>query len=104
MAETFRVYNNNNNNRKTEQREEFYETLQYQIDKVSKTITLSLPVDYNARVGNIPIDGILDANGQITTNSNGHKLKEFASVNKLKITSTFFRHKGIHKMTWSAHG
>ena len=45
--------------------------------------------DYNARVGNIPIDGILGTNGEITTNSNGHKLKEFASVNELKITNTF---------------
>jgi len=36
--------------------------------------------DYKARVGNIPIDGILGTNGEITTNSNGHKLKEFASV------------------------
>ena len=52
--------------------------------------------DYNARVGNIPIDRILGANDEITTNSNGHKLKEFASVNKLKITNTFFRHKEIH--------
>ena len=43
-------------------------------------------------------------NGEITTKSNGHKLKEFASVNELKITNTFFRHKEIHKMTWSARG
>ena len=40
--------------------------------------------DYNTKVGNIPIDGILGTNGEITTNSNGHKLKEFASVNELK--------------------
>jgi len=46
----------------------------------------------------------LGTNGEITTNSNGHKLKEFASVNDLKITNTFFRHKEIHKMTWSARG
>jgi len=43
-------------------------------------------------------------NGEITTNSNGHKLKESASVNELKITNTFFRHKQIHKMKWSARG
>jgi hypothetical protein len=46
----------------------------------------------------------LGTNGEITTKSNGHKLKEFASVNELKITNTFFRHKEIHKMTWSARG
>ena len=87
---------------KTEQTEEFYETLQDQIDKISKNIVVA--GDYNARVGNIPIDGILGTNTEITTNSNGHKLKEFASVNELKITNTFFRHKEIHKMTWSARG
>jgi len=46
----------------------------------------------------------LGTNGEITTNSNGRKLKEFASVNELQITNTFFRHKEIHKMTWSFRG
>ena len=78
---------------KTEQTEKFYETLQDQIDKISKNIVVA--GDYNARVGNIPIDGILGTNTEITTNSNGHKLKEFASVNELKITNTFFRHRLI---------
>jgi hypothetical protein len=32
------------------------------------------------------------------------KLKDFASVNELKVTNTFFIHKEIHKMTWSARG
>jgi len=89
---------------KTGQTEEFYETLQDQIDKLSKNNCIVVAGDYNARVGNIPIDGILGTNCEFTTNSNGHKLKEFASVNELKITNTFFGHKEIHKMTWSARG
>jgi len=89
---------------KTEQTEEFYETLQDQIDKISKNDYIVVAGDYNARVGNIPIDGILGTNGEITTNSNGHKLKEYATVNKLKIMKTFCTHKEIHKMTWNAQG
>ena len=89
---------------KTEQTDEFYETLQDQIDKISKNDYIVVTGDYNARVGNIPIDGILCTNGEISTKSNGHKQNEFASVNELKITNTFFRHKEIHKMTWSARG
>jgi len=54
------------------------------------------------KVGNIPIDGILGTNCETTTNSNGHKLKEFASVNELKTTNTFFRNNEIHKITWNA--
>jgi len=52
---------------KTEQTEEFYDTLQDQIDKKDYTV---IARDYNARVGNIPIDRILGRNGEITTNSN----------------------------------
>ena len=78
---------------KTEQTEEFYETLQDQVDTISKNNYIVVAGDYNARVGNIPIDGILGTNGEITTKSNGQKLKEFESVNELKITNTFFRHK-----------
>jgi hypothetical protein len=78
---------------KTEQTEEFYGTLQDQIDKISKNDYIVFAGDYNARVGNIPIDGIYRTNDEITTNSNGHKLNEFSSVNELKITNTFFRHK-----------
>jgi len=84
---------------KTAQTEELYETLQDQIDKINKNDYIVIARDYNARVGNIPIDRILGTNCEITTNSNGHKLKQFASVNELKIMNTFFRHKEIHKMT-----
>ena len=86
---------------KTEKTEEFYETLQDQVDKISKNDYIVVAGDYNARVGNIPIDGILGTNGEITTNSNGHRLNEFLSVNDLKITNTFFRYKEIPKMTWN---
>jgi len=88
----------------TEQANEFYEPLQDQIDKISKNDYIVFAGDYNARVRNIPIDGILGTNGEITADSSGHKLKEFISVSELKITNAFFRRKEIHKMTWSAQG
>jgi len=40
---------------KTEQTEEFYETLQDQIDKINKNNYIIVAGDYNARVRNIPI-------------------------------------------------
>ena len=63
---------------KTEQTEEFYKTLQDQIDKINKNDYIIVAGDYNARVGKIYIDGILERNSEITSNNNGHKLKEFA--------------------------
>jgi hypothetical protein len=82
---------------KTEQTEEFYKTLQGQIDKINKNDYIIVDGDYNARVGKPPIDGILGTNGEINVNNNGHKLKDFAAVNELKITNIFFRHKKIIK-------
>jgi hypothetical protein len=89
---------------KTEQMEELYKTLQGQRDRINKNNCIIVTRDYNARVEKTPIDGILGTNGEITINSNGHKLKDFAAVNELKIMNTFFRHKEIHKLTWSARG
>jgi len=89
---------------RTEQTEEFYETLKDQINKINKNDYIIVAGDYNARVGKIPIDGILGTNGEITVDNNEHKLKEFASVNELKIMNTFLSHKEIHKMTRSARG
>jgi exonuclease III len=80
---------------KTEQMEEFYKILQGQIDKINKNDYIIISGDYNARVGKTHIDEILGTNGEIIINSNGHKLKDFASVNELKIRNTFFRHKFI---------
>lgn len=89
---------------KIEETNAFYETLQDQIDKINKNDYVIVAGDYNARVGKLPINGILGTNGEITINNNGNKLKEFASLNELKITNTFFRHKEIHKITWSSRG
>jgi len=74
---------------KTEQTEDIYETLQNQIDKINKNNYIIVAGDYNARVENIPIYGIMGTNSEITANNNGQKLKESASVNELKITNTF---------------
>ena len=45
---------------------------------------------------------------RISRQSTGLTVEAFAraavTVNELKITNTFFRHKEIHKMTWSARG
>ena len=63
---------------KTEQTEEFYTTLQDQIDKINKNDYVIIAGDYNARVGKVPIDGTLGTSGEVTVNSNGHRLKDFA--------------------------
>jgi hypothetical protein len=55
----------------------------------------------NASVGNKPLNFVLGTNGESTVNQNGRQLIEFATDNELRITNTFFKHKNIHKFTWS---
>ncbi len=50
------------------------------------------------------ISGIVNTNGEKICTRNGQTLREFRSLNSLKITNTFFRHKEFHKTTWSARG
>ena len=80
---------------KLEQTEEFYETLQDHVDKINKSDYIIVAGDYNARVGNIPIDGILGTNGEITINNNGHILKEFASVLIVRRAKLYYTVSGI---------
>lgn len=87
-----------------EDSEEFYEELQKLLDKINKNDYYIIAGDLNARIGKIPITNIVGTEGEEVINNNGYKLREFASHNELRVTNSFFRHKKIHKYTWSARG
>jgi hypothetical protein len=89
---------------KTDETTQFYWDLQSEKDKTNKNDFLIVAGDLNARIGNTPITGIVGNNGEPIINNNGQSLTDFAATNDLKITNTFFRHKDIHKYTWSARG
>jgi hypothetical protein len=84
-----------------EQREEFYEDLQYVIDQKPRDAILIMTGDMNARVGNMPIPGIKQRFNEGEINDNGDLLINFCSMNSLRINNTFFNHKRNHKITWS---
>jgi hypothetical protein len=83
---------------------EFYELLHSHLNSINKSDYLAVCGDFNTRVGQQPIERILGMNGENVLNDNGKTLKNFAAFNESKITNTFFRHKNIHKYTWSARG
>jgi len=82
----------------------FYKQLQKEVDRYSKSDSLIISRDLNARVGNQPIPNIVGTFGEECVNRNGQTLREFASLSNLKIANTFFRKKEIYKYTWSARG
>jgi hypothetical protein len=85
-----------------EETRHFDEHLQKEVDKYSKSESLIISGDLNARVGNQPVPNVVGTFGEDCINRNGQTLREFASFNDFKITNTFFRKRDIHKYTWSA--
>jgi exonuclease III len=83
-----------------EDSDEFYETLQKEMNSTNKNDYLILGRDLYARIGNNPIPDLIGTSSELTQNKNGQALRDFVSFNELKITNTFFRHKDIHKYTW----
>ena len=73
-----------------EETRRFYKHLQKEVDKYSKSDSLIISGDLNARVGNQPLPNVVGTFGEEHINRNGQTLREFASFNDFKITNTFF--------------
>ena len=88
-----------------EEKDTFYEQLQTTLDDVSSYDVKLLLGDFNAKIG-------LDRSGSETvigphgsaqsTNDNGERMIMMCSANSLYVGSTLFKHKRIHKMTWTS--
>jgi len=83
-------------------KEQFYNNLQYLLDKTPKNNTIIILGDINAQLGKESLYNAVT--GQHTlheeTNINGELLCEFAYANNMVVMSTNFQHKRIHKITW----
>ena len=84
-----------------EQREELYKDLQNVIAQIPKDALLIMMGDMNARIGNIPVQGVKQRFNESEMSENGDLLTNFCSMNSLRINNTFFKHKWNHKITWS---
>ena len=63
----------------------FYEKLQKIINGINSHDSIILAGDFNARVGEVPIENVMGKNGERILNSNGQLLIDFAIFNKLRI-------------------
>jgi exonuclease III len=84
--------------------EVFYETLQKQLQNISKGDGVIITGDFNARVAHQPIPRVVGSFGEDHLNRNGCEHRDFATYNNLKITNMFYRKKDIHKYAWAARG
>lgn len=74
------------------------------LNKINKSDNIIICGDINARVGNLPIPGVVGTYGELHINYNGEELRQFTTYNKLKIMNTFFKKKEIHKYTRCERG
>ena len=78
-------------------KENYYEQLAEQLDKVKNYQEVILAGDLNGRVGSKVDDTVVGPFGEEITNESGERLINMCETYKLKITNTFFCHKNIHR-------
>ena len=87
-----------------EDKELFYSCLQRQIDKTPRHDLLLVIGDLNAKVGsdNSGYEECMGKQGGGESNENGSLFKDLCRENGLVIGGTVFKHKKIHKLTWTS--
>ena len=88
---------------KTEEiKEQFYDDLQYMVDKVPESDLMIILGDVNAKLGKEPAYQKIIGKHTLheETNRNGELLCDIAAANNMIVMSTQLQHKQIHKGTW----
>jgi hypothetical protein len=85
-------------------KDSFYEELELVFDKFPKDHMKILLGDFNAKVGREDILKPTIGNKSLheISNDNGVRLVNFAIYNTLRVKSTMFPHRNIHKYTWTS--
>ncbi|PSN55094.1 Craniofacial development protein 2 [Blattella germanica] len=68
-------------------------------EEIKETFYQDLEQIYDRLLSNDVKIIVGDANAKIVSNNNGERLIDFASSNNMRIISTYFPHKNIHKGT-----
>jgi len=86
------------------EKEKFYDDHQTILDGTPKSDTVIVLGDANAKMGKEEVYNEESRKHTLheLSNRNGEMLLEFALGNNLKVMSTQFQHKKIHKRTWLA--
>ena len=87
-----------------EEKDEFYNQLQYSVSSCNSHDMIVVMGDLNAKVGsnNTNREDIMGKFGVGVINDNGERLCDFCGTNGLVVTGTIFPHKEIHKLTWKS--
>ena len=82
--------------------EEFYDQLQFLIDKTPSQDTLLILGDFNAKVGDTEVPGLVGKFGLGEKNDSGQRLIDFCAANELVVTNTTFKQHKRRLYTWTS--
>jgi exonuclease III len=85
-------------------KDRFYKELEHVFDKFPKYHMKILLGDFNAKIGREDIFKPTIGNESLheISNDNGVGVVNFATSKNLTVKSTMFRHRNIHKFTWTS--
>lgn len=84
-------------------KDEFFERVNDEINKIGNTREVIIVGDLNSRVGQRTNSKIIGPYGEINVNDNGERLIDICQSQQLKILNGFYKHKSIHNYTWVQH-
>lgn len=83
-----------------EEREQFFDQLQETLGILPNNDKIFIMGDFNSRIGNQVIPGVMQRYNEEISNENGNMLLDICAHNELRINNTFFDHKKQHKYTF----
>lgn len=86
--------------RSREEREQFFDQLQETLRMLPNNDKIFIMGDFNSRIGNQVIPGVMQRYNEEISNENGNMLLDICAHNELRINNTFFDHKEQHKYTF----
>ncbi|XP_057671207.1 craniofacial development protein 2-like [Diorhabda carinulata] len=84
-----------------EEREAFFDALQATLDKITSKDKVFIMGDFNSRIGNTVIPGIMHSFNEDAVNDNGDILIDVCALNELRINNTYFDQKEQQKYTFA---
>ncbi|XP_030762950.1 craniofacial development protein 2-like [Sitophilus oryzae] len=82
-------------------KQDFFDKLDQLLEDFSRYRDVILLGDFNGRTGRKNNSQIVGPFGEATTNDNGERLIDLCETHDLKINNGFFKHKDIHRYTWT---